>query len=205
MWEQLSTFLLDQTATPTLLLAVAFIAQSLKEIGIPSPGVTQGLLILAGSQFVNGDFAMGSAIILLTILGSVAGATTAYAAGRTYGAKLANRWAKYIRGAPRALQKARQRRLSCPILIVSRSIPGLMAATSLTAGAMHLPVRHFLLSVTISTVVWAAVLGAIGGAFGGFVTGAIPTQYVPPSLGFLALLGVTAGLLVLHGTILKKA
>jgi len=205
MGDQGIMFLLDQTPVATLLLVIAFTAQALKEIGVPSPGVTQGLLILAGNQLFHGNVALGSGIILLVLLGSLTGAFTIYIAGRRWGASLVTRWGKYIRVTPQQLEKARARRLSCPALIVSRAVPGLMMATSLTAGTMRLPAGLFLLSVAISTITWIAVLASLGSAIGGIVAGLLPEHYNTLGIGLLAAAAIAIGLFWYRGTTPTKA
>jgi len=205
MGDQGIMFLLDQAPVVTLLLVIAFAAQALKEIGVPSPGVTQGLLILAGNQLFHGNATLGSIIILLVLLGSLAGACSIYIAGRICGVKLLDKYGKYIRITPRVLEKARTRRLSCPAMIMSRAIPGLMAATSLTAGTLRLSAGSFLVAVALSTLAWITILVGLGSAFGGIVTGPMPAQYASLVISLLVVLIITAGLFLSRGIVLKKA
>jgi membrane protein DedA with SNARE-associated domain len=186
MGEIASFWLPDMTAVGAGLLAVAFLAQALKEMGIPSPGVTQGLLVLAGTWLARGDFPLALGLIGCTLLGSLTGASAIYTAGRLYGTKIVQRWGRYIGITPEKMEKVRKRRLSFVALTISRSIPGLMAPTSLTAGVLRLPVGLSLASVAISTIFWIAILVALGDICGDIVLRLLPTKYITLALGLFA-------------------
>jgi hypothetical protein len=54
----------EQASVIFAILLLAFFAQALKEIGIPSPGVTQSFLVYAGYQFSHGGFYLGLFFLL---------------------------------------------------------------------------------------------------------------------------------------------
>ena len=183
-----------------VLFLLAFLAQALKEIGIPSPGVTQGLLLYAGYQFARGGIQMGSGIIVFTFLGSFCGANLIFylasLGGNPFLAKL-ERQGLIKR---EALEKARNKINTYSFMAVSvaRSIPGLMVPTSIIAGTMRIPTGKFLAGITFPLTIWIVVITTLGGTFSNLM----PPIGIPPnrlvfSLGAFFVVCSLAGILTL--------
>jgi membrane protein DedA with SNARE-associated domain len=179
------------------ILLLAFFAQALKEIGIPSPGLTQSLLLYAGYQFSRGEFIPGGGIILLTFLGSLCGAYLIFCLARFGGMKLLAKLNHYVAISPGSMEKARKTITTHSFLTVSvgRSIPGLMVPTSIVAGTLKMPVGKFLAGILLPLSLWIVVLTILGGSFGYF-TPAIklsPDRFLLP-LGILVVISIASGI-----------
>jgi membrane protein DedA with SNARE-associated domain len=151
------------------LTAAALVAQALKEVGIPSPGVTQGALVYAGYQLASGHHASGALIIAAIYLGSLCGALVAFWFGRSLRAGLMHRRGRYLRLSARDLERAKARlgRGTLWAVTVGRMVPAIMAPVSLVAGMMRVRVTAFAAGVSLSTLAWAGLLAGAGAAGGG--------------------------------------
>ena len=146
--------------------ATALVAQALKELGIPSPGVTQGALVYAGCQLAAGHVLSGSLIITAVYIGSLGGALLACSIGRSLGATLVRRQGGWLRLSAPDLERAEARlgRGTLWTVTVGRMVPGLMAPLSLAAGMMRVQVWAFAAGVSLSTLAWAGLLAGAGAA-----------------------------------------
>jgi len=180
----------------SIIVISALLAQALKEIGIPSPGVTQGALIYAGYQLAGGRLTTGSAIIAAVYAGSLAGALAAYAIGRSLGSGFATRPGRYLRLSARNLDRARERLGSGALwaVTVGRMVPAIMTPLSVVAGAARVPVPAFAGGVSLSTLAWAALLACLGAAGGRTVETLVPTLNVPVLVAAAAGSVLAAGL-----------
>jgi membrane protein DedA with SNARE-associated domain len=165
---------------PDIAIAVtALLAQALKEIGIPSPGVTQGALVYAGYRLALGDYPSGLMIIAAVCIGSACGATLAYTGGHYF----INHFNKYLRLTPKKLTHLKDRlgRGSSIAVMLGRFVPALMAPLSITAGMLHVSPRRFGGGVALAMVAWMALF-VIGGAIFGevFETFEIPSELYFP-------------------------
>ena len=97
---------IEQAPVIIAILVLAFLAQALKEIGIPSPGLSQSLLVYAGYQIARGGILFGSGIILFTFAGSLCGAYLIYCLARFGGPKLLAKIKRYTRFSPESIEKA---------------------------------------------------------------------------------------------------
>jgi membrane protein DedA with SNARE-associated domain len=150
---------------PDIAIAVtALLAQALKEIGIPSPGVTQGALVYAGYRIALGDYPNGLMIVAAVCIGSACGATLAYAAGHY----LLKHFNKYLRLTPEKLAHLKDRlgRGSSIAVMLGRFVPALMAPLSITAGVLHVSPRRFGGGVALAMVAWMALFVSGGAIFG---------------------------------------
>jgi membrane protein DedA with SNARE-associated domain len=154
------------TAAHIGLTATALVAQALKEVGIPSPGVTQGALVYAGYQLAAGQHLSGALIIIAVYVGSLCGALLAFSFGRSLGARLAGRRGGLLRLSARDVERAKARlgRGTFWAVTVGRMIPAIMAPLSLVAGMMRVQVTPFAASVSLSTLAWAGLLAGVGAA-----------------------------------------
>ena len=147
------------------LTATALVAQALKEVGIPSPGVTQGALVYAGYQLASGHHASG-ALIIVADLPRVAVRRTRGLLVRpvSWRGADAGRTGRYLRLSARDLERAKARlgRGTLWAVTVGRMIPAIMAPLSLVAGMMRVRVTAFAAGVSLSTLAWAGLLAGRG-------------------------------------------
>jgi membrane protein DedA with SNARE-associated domain len=171
------------------ILFLAFFAQALKEIGIPSPGLTQSLLIYAGYQFSGGGFLYGGGIVLLTLAGSLSGAGLVFCLSKYGGSRVLERLIRYTVITPEAVEKARNKISAHSFLSVAlgRSVPGLMVPTSIVAGTLKMPIRKFLTGIIFPLSIWIILLTSLGNTFG---------QYIPQFSYRPACLPVLLGALI---------
>ena len=189
---------IEQAPVIIAILVLAFCAQALKETGIPSPGLSQSLLIYAGYQIARGGIFFGIGIILLTFAGSLCGAYLIYSLARFGGPKLLAKIKRYSRFSPDSMEKAGNtiKRFSSLSVTVGRSIPGLMVPTSIIAGTLKMPAGKFLLGLVFPLTIWMVVLASVGGGIRNFSPqiNLSPNQLLLP-LGVLIAVGVLVGIL----------
>ena len=161
---------IDQGSVIVAILLLAFFAQALKEIGIPSPGLTQSLLLYAGYQFTCGGLHFGIGIILSTFFGSLCGANLIFCLAKFGGNKILAKLERYVVISPEAMEKARNKITTYSFIAVSvgRSIPGLMVPTSIVAGTLKMPIGKFLMGIVVPLSLWIVVITTLGGTFGHF-------------------------------------
>jgi membrane protein DedA with SNARE-associated domain len=162
------------------ILFLAFFAQALKELGIPSPGLTQSLLLYAGYQFSGDSLLFGTGIVLFTFMGSLSGACLVFCLAKFGGNRLLEKISIY----------------SFLTVTVGRSIPGLMVPTSIVAGTLKMPIRKFLVGIIFPLSLWIIFYTTLGRTLGHFVP---KFRFNPGSLlilsGVLLTLGGLASML----------
>ena len=188
---------LAQASPGISILVIIFLAQALKEMGVPSFGLTHSLLLYAGYQFSSGSPYFGLAIILLTFLGSLCGASLIFHLARLKGDKFLAFLDRYGVVKPETLAKARSVLKSSSFMTISmgRSIPGLMLPTSILAGTLDFPISSFLSGVVVTLSLWVAVIVAMGTTF----CHILPQIQISPDrlilfLGSLFVLGFLSGI-----------
>jgi membrane protein DedA with SNARE-associated domain len=182
----------------TTILFSAMVAQSLKEIGIPSPGVTQGALMYAGIKLMTGDPVTGIAIMLAIVLGSICGSSTAYSLGRFLGLGFLKRCGKYIKYPPEKLEKIKTKLFEKGVLaiVLGRFIPTFMAPTSIAAGLMRIPIVKYTAGTVIAVMLWELLFVGIGAITGKVLDGfQIPRfdVWLPAILGMLMIVWLVIG------------
>jgi membrane protein DedA with SNARE-associated domain len=142
----------------------ALLAQALKEIGIPSPGVTQGALVYAGYRLALGDYPSGLMIIAAVCIGSACGATLAYIGGYYF----FSYFNKYLRLTPEKVAHLKDKlgRGSSIAVMLGRFVPAVMAPLSITAGMLHVSPGRFGGGVALAMVAWMALFVTGGAIFG---------------------------------------
>lgn len=150
------------------LTVTALVAQALKEVGIPSPGVTQGALVYAGYQLASGHYLSGALIIVAVYVGSLSGALVTFSFGRSLGAGLTRGRGGLLRLSARDVERAKARlgRGTLWAVTVGRMVPAIMAPISLVAGMTRVRVTPFAAGVSVSTLAWAGLLAGVGAAGG---------------------------------------
>ncbi len=128
---------------------------------------SETLVVTAGALAVGGDQSL-PLVIGAAALGAFTGDHVSYALGRAGGPRLRRRLTPDGRKAA-ALDRA-GRVLDTrggSIIVVCRYIPGARTALTLTAGAVHYPLRSFSLYDAVAVVTWGTygtLLGYLGGS-----------------------------------------
>jgi membrane protein DedA with SNARE-associated domain len=134
-------------------------------------------------------------------LGSISGAYLIFNLASFGGERLLAKLNRDIGIRPEAMEKARNKITTYSLFTVSvgRSVPGLMAPTSIVAGTINMPKGIFLLGVIFPLSLWILVLTTLGGSFGHFVPQIIllPYQFLFP-LGILLAFSILTGILYLR-------
>ncbi len=167
------------TAIDTAIILSALGAQTLKEIGIPFPGVSQGALMYAGWQIATGNQFSGLAIIFSVFAGCLLGASAAYWSGRFGGNRIVDRFGKRIGFTAERLEQIKNK-------IAMRLFLLLKVSLSLSAGILRVPYVKYLTGVVIAMIAWETLYVAIGvagqGVFKGFNLpwhfGTMPTIFI---------------------------
>lgn len=151
-----------------VIIGVAFVAQALKEWGIPSPGVTQSSLMYAGSQLTNDGFLTGVAIIASVFAGSLCGSSAVYWASRMLGPGFISRFGKYLRITPEKLEsfKAKVGNRATLAVMIGRFVPTAMAPLSVSAGIMRIPMLKYSAGIALAVLVWESLFVSVGAVAG---------------------------------------
>ncbi len=106
--------------------------------------------------------------LVVTVLGSLAGHTIAYALGYRYGRDFFKRFGKYVLITPERFKQAeRLLKKHGPLAAFGmRFIPGLRSLTSAMLGIIKMPFLEFLLFTTFAVTLWNLMLMLLGYFFG---------------------------------------
>ena len=137
------------------------IAKFLKELGIPSPGVTQGAVVYAGYLLTLGN-PVGILIVGVVLIGFMGGSATAYSNSYYLGDRLANPVGRFLRISPERMEKARNTIVvkSRWIVIVGRFVRALMLPLSLAAHTVRLPLQRFYTGTGLAMMLWVVFFAA---------------------------------------------
>ncbi|HEV2779978.1 MAG TPA: DedA family protein [Actinophytocola sp.] len=159
------TELLDGMLGSPWLWAIVFVVSALDALLPFMPSDTSVIVV---GVLVAPDPRPLIVLIVLAAAGALAGDLLGYLIGRRGGAFVLPRLTADERGRRRhEWAKAQLRRHGSMLIMVARYIPGGRVATMLSAGALHYPLRRFLIVEVIATSVWAAycaLIGYLGGA-----------------------------------------
>jgi len=141
-----------------------FLAVLAQQAGLPIPSVV--FLMAAGALSAHG--AMSPAIIvLLGVLGCLAGDGVWYWIGRKWGSKairLVCRFTADPRGCSKHAHQKFQR-YGLPILCVAKFVPGLDAVMPPLGGAERVPLASFLALDAVGSLLWSACYAGLGYVF----------------------------------------
>jgi membrane protein DedA with SNARE-associated domain/rhodanese-related sulfurtransferase len=142
-------------------LLLAVLAQ---QVGLPIPSVA--FLMAAGALSARG--AMNPTIIvLLGVLGCLAGDGLWYWIGRKWGSKAMRIICRFTvdpRGCSRHAQQ-KFRRYGLPVLCVAKFVPGLDAVMPPLAGAERVPLTRFLALDAVGSLLWSVCYAGLGYVF----------------------------------------
>lgn len=194
MWSELPLLLANLSEIRVVVLLTIFIVQVLREIGVPSPGVTQIILLYAGYQLTSGNNSIVFRVLIAIFLGNMCGSMLMYCAGRFLGSKLLERYGKYLRITPELMERAKAKLRSATFLsvVVGRLIPSLMMPISLVCGTMQLPIPKFMAGVWLSLTIWASAFVGLGVLSGNVAAQISPSMEQFPLLWGLLAAGVLA-------------
>jgi membrane protein DedA with SNARE-associated domain len=170
---------------------------ALTEVGIPTLGLIDAVLLYVGYQF--GLFSIRAVIIIaLLTLGRIFGSAVIYWPSRVLGKSFIN-WLE--RHFPSVRTKITQvvgrlsRRQALAVVIV-RFTPGLLTSGTVAAGMLKINYKDFLLGVVIHSVIADVVLILIGylGKYGVTLAGINPKHWQVITAAMVLVLGISAGL-----------
>jgi membrane protein DedA with SNARE-associated domain len=162
----LQTFVIERG--DLVIIGLAFVAQSLKEWGIPSPGVTQSSLMYAGYQLSVGNLMTGIAIIVAVFFGALCGSSALYFSGRFLGERFINRFGKYIHLTYERLNSLKLKigNKAAVAIILGRFVPTMMAPLSFAAGTMRIPMARYSAGIALAVLLWESLFLSIGALSG---------------------------------------
>ncbi|MGZ3715208.1 MAG: DedA family protein [Ktedonobacterales bacterium] len=167
--------------------------------GVPLPN--ELVLLLAGSLAAQqGHGLSGVLLVIVAVLGSLAGAMGAYTIGMRGGREAVIRFGSRFGLDSKRLDGIEhwfQRRGPVAIFL-ARITPFVRTVASFPAGVLRLPQRSFLIATALGSLVWCTVMVVLGVALGANYTIALRLieQYTIPAIIVLVALG--AGYFWLH-------
>jgi len=160
-----------------------FLAVFAQQVGLPVPSVV--FLMAAGALSARG--AMSPTIILLLgILGCLAGDGIWYCIGRRWGSKAMRLLCQFTPDPRGCSKNAHQkfRRYGLPILCAAKFVPGLDAVMPPLGGAERVPVARFLALDAVGSLLWSACYAGLGYVFANQLDNAIRwVQHCGAALG----------------------
>ncbi|MEO3775693.1 DedA family protein [Micromonospora sp. B11E3] len=156
--------LLYGTITSPWVYLVIFLVTAVDAVFPAVPGET---VVVTAGVFATGGHPALALVIVVATLGALTGDHCSYGIGRRGGAqRLARLPADSRRRAGSEWARRAVGRHGGLILTTARYVPGGRTAVTLTMGAVHYPLRRFLLYDVVATGSWAtycALLGYYGG------------------------------------------
>ena len=160
-----------------------FLAVLAQQVGLPIPSIV--FLMAAGALAAHG--AMSPAIILLLgVVGCLAGDGMWYWIGRKWGSKAIRLICRFTAD-PRGCSKDAQhkfQRYGLPVLCVAKFVPGLDAVMPPIAGAEGVPLARFLALDAVGSLLWSVCYAGLGYVFSNQLESAIRwVQHCGTALG----------------------
>ncbi len=171
------------TASSQLTYSGVFLAVLAQQLGLPIPSVA--FLMVAGSLSAHGEMRT-SIIVLLGVLGCLAGDGTWFWLGRKWGSKAMRLLCRFTADPRRCSKNAQEkfRRYGLPVLCVAKFLPGLDAVMPPLGGAEGVSIMTFLALDAVGSFLWSGVYVGLGYLFSNEVDVAIRWgQYFGMALG----------------------
>lgn len=149
-----------------------FLAVLAQQLGLPVPSVV--FLMAAGALSVHGTM-HPAVIILLSVVGCLAGDGVWFWTGRKWGPKamrLLCRFSPDPRGCSRNAEEKFQR-YGLPVMYFAKFVPGLDAVMPPLSGAEGAPVMRFFLLDAVGSLLWSAAYLGLGYVFSSQLNSAI--------------------------------
>jgi membrane protein DedA with SNARE-associated domain/rhodanese-related sulfurtransferase len=160
-----------------------FLAVLAQQVGLPIPSIV--FLMAAGALSARGAMSP-TIIVLLGVLGCLAGDGIWYWIGRKWGSKVLRLICRFSAD-PRGCSKDAQqkfRRYGLPVLCVAKFVPGLDAVMPPLAGAEGVPLARFLALDAVGGLLWSVCYAGLGYVFSNQLEAAIRwVQHCGTSLG----------------------
>ena len=162
------------------------------------PIPSEAVLLFAGALTLTTSLNVPGTILVST-LGSLAGAVVLYALGRIFQAErlkrlFAGKFGKVTRLKPEHVEKAERwfLRYEAKAVLICRCIPIVRSIISVPAGFAKMPLPKFLILTALGSAVWNTVLVSIGAALGSAWESAMPylDKYTYIMIAIMAVLAV---------------
>ena len=149
-----------------------FLAVLAQQVGLPIPSVV--FLMAAGALAARGAMSP-TAILLLGVLGCLAGDGIWYWIGRKWGSKAMRLICRFTADPQGCSKDARQKfhRYGLPVLCVAKFVPGLDAVMPPLAGGESVPLARFLALDAVGSLLWSACYAGLGYVFSNQLESAI--------------------------------
>lgn len=184
-----------------LLVFLATFLETSAFLGLLVPGET---LVILGGILANPTFRAEIAgasdvtitiqqVMLVAIVGVVAGDQVGYALGRFGGRRLARRWKRLLRPERLAAAEAYYRQHGGKTVFLGRFTPFLRSLGAVVAGMSRMPYWRFALWDLAGALLWGTGIPFVGYVFGRYGTSsikAIDRALKAPGLALLLLLGI---------------
>ena len=177
------------------------------EVGIPSLGLIDAILLYAGYQF--GLFSIRALLIIaLLILGRIFGSAVIYWPSLVLGKSFINWLERHFPSLCAKMTQAvgRFNRRQALGVVVVRFTPGLLTSGTVAAGMLKINYKDFLLGVIIHSFIADVVLILLGylGKYGVTLAGINPKHWQVITALIVLVLGVSAGLFFFQRLKTKK-
>jgi membrane protein DedA with SNARE-associated domain len=135
--------------------------------GLGVPGISEVMLPLSGVAVREGKLSL-IPLLIVAIIGQLAGVTAAYAIAKYGGIELVERYGKYILISNKELESANRALTKRPwMIVIGGFIPGIQGFVGYVGGLADLSYGRFITSVFIGKLIWVGGLVALGYALGG--------------------------------------
>lgn len=166
MTDTLRALLEQWSASPELVVLAGFLVaflEALAIVGLLVPGI---LLLLAIAALIGWDPAWMLALTAALALGAMAGDGISYWIGRRYRGRLAMLPVTTRRGRWLENGRALFRRHGGRSVFIARFVGPARPMVPLVAGSLNMPVRDFVLRMTVACWLWAPAMVIPGALFG---------------------------------------
>ena len=185
------------TIPPLAVYAFVLLWLAAESCGVPLPN--ELVLLLTGSLASQGRV---SPFILVgvAVVGSLIGASAAYAIGKVGGRVAVLRVGRFVRLNEQRFASVEEwfARSGTVAIFLSRITPFVRTVASFPAGVLRMPQRNFLLATLLGSLIWCSVLVGVGDALGADYGAALTfiQRYTIPAI--IVLVVVIVGYLWLH-------
>ena len=133
----------------------------LEDFGVPVPGET---ILIAAAVYAGAGQLNIALVVVLGVIGAVAGDNVGYAIGHFGGRRLVERFGRYVGLTPARLDSAEQFfiRHGGKIVVVARFVEGLRQANGIIAGITGMTWRRFLSFNAVGAALWVGVWAGLG-------------------------------------------
>jgi membrane protein DedA with SNARE-associated domain len=145
--------------------AAVFVFVGIESTGIPFPGET---MLLAAAVYSGMGHLSLLGVIIAAAAGAILGDNLGYAAGRSGGHALVERYGKYLHLRPEHLARAEEffRKYGDRTVFFGRFVAVLRTWAAFLAGVNQMPWHKFLLFNAAGGIVWATLYGVLGYVLG---------------------------------------